>query len=107
MNDTYGIQEICAYEVAAFGESDFCSLFTLAEWEGFQYSTDLAYYGDYSVRSAMLVCRILCLRLMVIIYSSVTRLEGCVFVDCVGSYNILNLTRHRALDMFRSSLHAS
>ncbi|KAF7973522.1 hypothetical protein HWV62_14944 [Athelia sp. TMB] len=48
VNDTYGIQEICAYEVAAFGTSDFCSLFTLAEWEGFEYSTDLAYYGDYS-----------------------------------------------------------
>jgi hypothetical protein len=62
MNDTYGIQEICAYEVAAFGESDFCSLFTLAEWEGFQYSTDLAYYGDYSVRPATLTCCILRLR---------------------------------------------
>lgn len=49
VNDTYGIQEICAYEVAAFGSSDFCSLFTLAEWQGFEYSTDLAYYGDYSV----------------------------------------------------------
>jgi hypothetical protein len=48
VNDTYGIQEICAYEVAAFGSSDFCGLFTLEEWEGFEYSTDLAYYGDYS-----------------------------------------------------------
>ena len=37
VNDTYGIQEICAYEVAAFGTSDFCGLFTLAEWEGFEY----------------------------------------------------------------------
>lgn len=59
INDTYGIQEICAYEVAAFGTSDFCSLFTLSEWEGFEYSTDLAYYGDYSVSLAFLKFRIL------------------------------------------------
>jgi hypothetical protein len=56
INDTYGIQLICTYEVAVFGQSDFCSLFTLAEWEGFQYSTDLAHYGNYSVRLAMLAC---------------------------------------------------
>jgi hypothetical protein len=59
INDTYSIQEICIYEVAVFGESDFCSLVTLAEWEGFQYLTDLAHYGNYSVRPAMLACCIL------------------------------------------------
>lgn len=55
MNNTYGIQEICTYEITTLGSSDFCGLFTLEEWEGFEYSTDLAHYDNYSVRSGLLI----------------------------------------------------
>jgi len=47
-NDTYAMQSICAYEYSALGSSDFCFLFTQAEWEGFEYTLDLEYYYDYS-----------------------------------------------------------
>ena len=48
LNDTYAMQSICAYEHAYIGRSDFCNLFTEEEWEGFEYSTDIQYYYDYS-----------------------------------------------------------
>lgn len=47
-NDTYAMQSICAYEYNTLGSSDFCGLFTEAEWEGFEYTLDLEYYYDYS-----------------------------------------------------------
>ncbi|KAG8871404.1 hypothetical protein FRB97_008719 [Tulasnella sp. 331] len=47
-NDTYAMQSICAYEYNALGSSDFCGLFTEAEWEGFEYTLDLEYYYDFS-----------------------------------------------------------
>ena len=47
-NDTYAMQSICAYETNYIGISDFCTLFTEAEWEGFEYTLDIEYYYDYS-----------------------------------------------------------
>ncbi|CAK7264996.1 hypothetical protein SEPCBS57363_001356 [Sporothrix epigloea] len=46
--DAYAMQSLCAYETAAFGESAFCSLFTLDEWAGFEVTHDAQYYYDYS-----------------------------------------------------------
>lgn len=42
-NDTYAMQSICAYENAYLGytNSEFCNLFTAAEWEGFEYTLDI------------------------------------------------------------------
>lgn len=68
VNDTYAAQMLCPYETVrlarslrrhgglgltqgengqvAFGFSRFCDLFTYAEWEGFEYSVDLDFYGN-------------------------------------------------------------
>lgn len=43
-NDTYAMQSICAYETAYIGMSDFCGLFTLEEWQGFENTLDIEYY---------------------------------------------------------------
>lgn len=48
LNDTYAMQSICAYENAYIGMSDFCGLFTLDEWTGFENTLDTEYYYDYS-----------------------------------------------------------
>lgn len=47
-NDTYAMQSICAYETGYIGQSDFCGLFTLDEWAGFEQSLDIEYYYDYA-----------------------------------------------------------
>lgn len=36
VNDTYAMQSLCAYDYAYLGMSDFCGLFTLEEWMGFE-----------------------------------------------------------------------
>lgn len=46
-NDTYAMQSICAYETAYIGDSNFCGLFTLDEWAGFESTLDTEYYYDY------------------------------------------------------------
>ncbi|EMC99773.1 hypothetical protein BAUCODRAFT_145151 [Baudoinia panamericana UAMH 10762] len=51
VNDTYAMQSICAYETAYIGMSDFCGLFTEAEWQGFEQTLDIEYYYDYSFGS--------------------------------------------------------
>ncbi|TFK56975.1 phosphoglycerate mutase-like protein [Heliocybe sulcata] len=38
VSDVYSMQQACAYETVALGFSEFCGLFTQAEWEGFEYS---------------------------------------------------------------------
>ncbi|KAK5113341.1 hypothetical protein LTR62_003440 [Meristemomyces frigidus] len=50
-NDTYAMQSICAYENGYIGQSDFCNLFTEAEWQGFEQTLDIEYYYDYSFGS--------------------------------------------------------
>ncbi|KAK1834818.1 putative acid phosphatase [Podospora conica] len=51
VQDTYAAQAMCPYETVAYGYSRFCELFTQDEWVGFEYSTDLAYYGSTSFGS--------------------------------------------------------
>jgi len=47
IEDTYIMQQLCAYETVALGYSKFCELFTEEEWEGFNYSLDLLFwYGS-------------------------------------------------------------
>jgi hypothetical protein len=48
VNDTYAMQSICAYETGFLGNSDFCTLFTADEWDGFENTLDVEYYYDYS-----------------------------------------------------------
>lgn len=40
------MQTLCPYETVAFGYSAFCNLFTYEEWQGFEYSIDLAFAGN-------------------------------------------------------------
>ena len=47
-NDTYAMQSICAYETGYIGMSDFCTLFTEEEWQGFELTLDAEYYYDYA-----------------------------------------------------------
>ncbi|KKY15154.1 putative histidine phosphatase superfamily clade-2 [Phaeomoniella chlamydospora] len=47
-NDTYAMQNICAYEISYLGSSDFCGLFTEEEWAGFEVTLDIAYFYDYA-----------------------------------------------------------
>jgi hypothetical protein len=51
VNDTYAMQSICAYESGFISQSDFCTLFTEAEWAGFENTLDMEYYYDYSYGS--------------------------------------------------------
>jgi len=44
--DVYAMQMMCAYETVAIGYSNFCELFTVEEWEGFDYSLDLYFWYD-------------------------------------------------------------
>ncbi|TIA87770.1 hypothetical protein E3P99_02972 [Wallemia hederae] len=46
VEDVAGMQDLCAYETIALGYSEFCHLFTKAEWEGYGYGYDLYHYGD-------------------------------------------------------------
>lgn len=48
VNDTYAMQSICAYENAFIGMSDFCGLFMVDEWAGFEKTLDIEYYYDYA-----------------------------------------------------------
>ena len=49
---TWSAQAMCSYETVAFGYSNFCSLFTLSEWEGFEYSVDLDFAGGAMFQSS-------------------------------------------------------
>ena len=49
--DAYNAQSLCAYETVALGYSAFCGLFTYAEWEGYEYSIDLAFAGNNMFQS--------------------------------------------------------
>ncbi|KAL0070525.1 hypothetical protein AAF712_002358 [Marasmius tenuissimus] len=46
IEDTYTMQQMCAYETVAIGYSKFCELFTEEEWEGFDYALDLTFWYD-------------------------------------------------------------
>lgn len=49
--DSYNAQSLCAYETVAFGFSQFCSLFTYEEWEGYEYSVDISFAGNNAFQS--------------------------------------------------------
>jgi hypothetical protein len=49
--DSYNAQSLCAYETVALGYSAFCSLFTYEEWQGYEYSVDLAFAGNNAFQS--------------------------------------------------------
>lgn len=42
--NVFGIQLLCAHEYNALGSSDFCKLFTLDEWKGFQFAYAIFLY---------------------------------------------------------------
>ncbi|KIY71949.1 phosphoglycerate mutase-like protein [Cylindrobasidium torrendii FP15055 ss-10] len=44
IEDTYVLQQLCAYETVALGYSKFCGLFTEEEWDGFDYALDLSFW---------------------------------------------------------------
>ena len=46
--DIFAMQSMCAYDFIVFGSSDFCKLFTLAEWQGFEYNIDVFTYNTFS-----------------------------------------------------------
>jgi hypothetical protein len=48
VTDTLAMQLACAYEYSALGSSDFCSLFTLNEWRGFEQIFNVLFYSSYS-----------------------------------------------------------
>ncbi|KAF2153909.1 phosphoglycerate mutase-like protein [Myriangium duriaei CBS 260.36] len=51
VTDSYNAQSLCAYETVAFGYSQFCSLFTYEEWEGYEYSVDINFAGNDAFQS--------------------------------------------------------
>ncbi|TIA68763.1 hypothetical protein E3P92_03881 [Wallemia ichthyophaga] len=53
LDDVYALQDTCAYETVALGYSQFCHLFTRAEWEGYEYAADLTHYGNDSFGSPL------------------------------------------------------
>jgi hypothetical protein len=48
VEDMYSMQALCTYEYLGFGTSDFCRLFTLDEWKGFEYLYDTWMYNSAS-----------------------------------------------------------
>lgn len=44
--DAFAIQKLCVHETAVYGNlSPFCGLFTREEWEGYEYSEALSFFG--------------------------------------------------------------
>ncbi|CAG81840.1 histidine phosphatase superfamily [Yarrowia lipolytica] len=43
-HDAFQMQQLCAFETAAFGHSKFCEFFTETEWRGYEYASDLKFY---------------------------------------------------------------
>jgi hypothetical protein len=48
VKDTYAMQLLCAYETQYIGVSEFCSLFTRNEWEGFENSLDIRFFYNHA-----------------------------------------------------------
>ena len=46
--DVFTLQLLCIYEYYALDNSDACSLFTVEEWQGFEYILDILGYYGYS-----------------------------------------------------------
>lgn len=48
LKDVYAMQLLCAYETQFLGVSEFCSLFTRKEWQGFEHSLDIRFFYAHS-----------------------------------------------------------
>jgi len=48
VKDTYAMQLLCAYETQFLGVSEFCSLFTEDEWDGFENSLDVRFFYNHA-----------------------------------------------------------
>ncbi|KAF2252860.1 3-phytase [Trematosphaeria pertusa] len=46
--DVYAMQLLCAYESRFIGRSEFCSLFTREEWQGFEQSLDIRFFYNHA-----------------------------------------------------------
>lgn len=53
IEDMFNIIQICPFETAGLGFSQFCSLFTKEEWEGFEYDGDLKFQGNSGFMNPM------------------------------------------------------
>ncbi|KZF26967.1 phosphoglycerate mutase-like protein [Xylona heveae TC161] len=51
LSDTYNAQSLCPYETVGLGYSKFCDLFTLEEWQAFEYNDALNLAGNYGFQS--------------------------------------------------------
>lgn len=49
--NVFGMQILCAHEHNSLGSSDFCKLFTLEEWKGFQFAYAIYFYEGSSFGS--------------------------------------------------------
>ncbi|CAH7670101.1 histidine phosphatase superfamily [Phakopsora pachyrhizi] len=49
ISDVFSMQQLCSYETVAFGDSDFCELFTEEEWRGYSHAIALEiwYSGSF------------------------------------------------------------
>ena len=52
-HDAFDMQQLCVYEYFSLGSSDFCKLFTLREWKGYEYLLDSYYYNYASFGSVV------------------------------------------------------
>lgn len=50
------MQSICAYEYNYLYSSDFCTLFTLPEWQGFEATLEIEYYVSLSNLGSVCHC---------------------------------------------------
>ncbi|KAF1952782.1 3-phytase [Byssothecium circinans] len=48
IKDVYAMQLLCGYEMQYVGVSDFCSLFTRTEWQGFEQSLDIRFFYNHA-----------------------------------------------------------
>ena len=48
----HGMQQLCAYDTVAFGQSAFCALFSEEDWRGFEYAWDQRFFYDYGPGAA-------------------------------------------------------
>ncbi|WFD22668.1 hypothetical protein MEQU1_001343 [Malassezia equina] len=53
MEDMFNIIQVCPFETAGMDYSQFCSLFTKEEWEGFEYDGDLKFQGNSGFMNPM------------------------------------------------------
>ncbi|CAF1386683.1 unnamed protein product [Adineta steineri] len=122
--DVFAMQSLCAYEYVALGSSDFCSLFTINEWRGYEQALNLAFYNTYGLGNETgraqgigyvqeLIAR-LNHQLINISYSSVNStldssettfpLDQLFYLDMSHDNNIASVLAALSIDYFRENL---